>query len=62
MQQQRFGRSRARLERVHGRGERAARTLEAITLVVGGTVTLIGGLRTLLDVIVPPPTKESDKD
>jgi hypothetical protein len=61
MNQQRVASSRVRLERLHGRGERAANTLEAVSLVVGGAVTLVRGLRTLLD-IMSPPTKESDKD
>lgn len=60
MNTRRVAASRAHLERLHGRGEKATNTLEAIALVVGGAVTLIKGLRTLLDIVSPP--EESDKD
>ena len=59
---QRFVASRARLERVHGRGEKAASALEAVTMVVGGVVAFIGGLRALLDIVAPSPAEESSED
>ncbi len=51
--------SRPRLELLHARGEKAANALEAVTMVVGGVVTLLKGLRTLLDIASP---EESDKN
>jgi hypothetical protein len=59
---QRLASNRARLERLHGSSERAASTLEAVALVIGGAVTFLGGLRALLDVVAPPPAQESDED
>lgn len=61
MNMQRVARSRAYLERLHGRGEKAAITLEAIALIVGGAVTFVGGLCTLSDIVSPPP-QQSDED
>lgn len=50
---------RARIDRAHGHGEKVVKAIEAIGMMVGGAVALIGGIRTLIDVIVPPvPTDQ----
>jgi len=65
MKSQGIAASRIRLQDLHTRGKKAAKVLEAVTMVVGAAVTLVEGLRALLDIASPqesPEEADSNED
>jgi hypothetical protein len=46
---------RARLKKTHD-------SLEAFGAIIDGVIALFGGLRTLFDILVPPPAPKQESD